>query len=61
MVLALGYEIPPMLRAELVTLTSTFAVVSEPVDSFVGWEGREMVWEAVRPYTYLRTTAVTGK
>jgi glycine/D-amino acid oxidase-like deaminating enzyme len=56
-VLALGYEIPPMLRSELVTLTSTFAVVSEPVDSFAGWEAREMVWEAVRPYTYLRTTA----
>ena len=55
-VLALGYEIPPMLRADLVTLTSTYAIVSEPVESFAGWEGREMLWESVRPYAYLRTT-----
>jgi glycine/D-amino acid oxidase-like deaminating enzyme len=55
-VLALGYEIPPMLRADLVTLTSTYALVTEPVESFRGWEGREMMWEGVRPYTYLRTT-----
>ena len=56
-VLALGYEIPPMLRADLVALTSTYAMVTEPVASFRGWEGQEMVWEAVRPYTYLRTTS----
>lgn len=55
-VLALGYEIPPMLRADLVTLTSTYAIVTEPVESYPGWDGQEMVWEAVRPYTYLRTT-----
>ena len=38
-------------------LKSTFALVSEPLDSFEGWPDRSLIWESVRPYFYLRTTS----
>ena len=55
-VMALGYEIPRPLRRDIVRLRSTYALVSEPVDSWTGWEDRCLVWESARPYHYLRTT-----
>jgi glycine/D-amino acid oxidase-like deaminating enzyme len=56
-VMALGYEIPRPLRRDIVRLSSTYALVSEPVDSWTGWEDRCLVWESARPYHYLRTTS----
>ena len=55
-VMALGYEIPRPLRRDLVRLSSTYALVSEPVAEWTGWEDRCLVWESARPYHYLRTT-----
>jgi glycine/D-amino acid oxidase-like deaminating enzyme len=37
-------------------LTSTFACVTEPVESLAQWEERCLIWESSRPYLYLRTT-----
>ena len=55
-VMALGYEIPRPLRRDIVKLSSTYALVSEPVAGWTGWEDRCLVWESARPYHYLRTT-----
>jgi len=55
-VMALGYEIPRLLRRDIVRLSSTYALVSEPVPAWTGWEDRCLVWESARPYHYLRTT-----
>lgn len=55
-VMALGYEIPRPLRQDIVSLSSTYALVSEPVAGWTGWEDRCLVWESARPYLYLRTT-----
>ena len=52
-----GYETEDFLGQSYVTLNSTFAVVSEPVEDFDGWPDRCLVWEAQTPYFYCRTTA----
>jgi glycine/D-amino acid oxidase-like deaminating enzyme len=57
-VLASGYEADALLPSALTALHSTYAIVSEPVDSFPGWpHERCLIWETADPYTYLRTTA----
>jgi glycine/D-amino acid oxidase-like deaminating enzyme len=56
-VMAPGYELPRPLRRELVTLTSTYVMATEPAGPIAGWEDRALVWESARPYLYLRTTA----
>ena len=56
-VFALGYEVPPQLRRDLVQLSSTYALITEPVTAFPGWEDRCLIWETARPYRYLRTTS----
>ncbi|MBI5600696.1 MAG: FAD-binding oxidoreductase [Gemmatimonadetes bacterium] len=55
-VFAPGYESPPGVADELVTLTSSFALVTEPVETFGPWADRCLVWESARPYTYMRST-----
>lgn len=55
-VFALGYEIPEPLRRDIVRLTSTYVLISEPLPSFAGWEDRCLIWETARPYRYLRST-----
>jgi len=51
-----GYETQEFLGESFVTLSSTFAVASEPVKAFPKWENRCLVWEAATPYFYCRTT-----
>jgi glycine/D-amino acid oxidase-like deaminating enzyme len=55
-VFAPGYESPPGVAEDLVALTSSFALVTEPVDTFGPWVDRCLVWESARPYTYMRST-----
>lgn len=54
---ALGYEVPPPLRPDLVRLHSTYAMITEPVAAFDGWDDQCLIWESARPYLYLRTTS----
>ena len=56
-VFATGYESQQYLKQMVGTLKSTFALVSEPLDSFDGWPDRSLIWESARPYFYLRTTS----
>jgi len=56
-VFATGYESKSFLPRGLVNLKSTYALASEPLESFDGWWERCLLWETARPYLYLRTTA----
>ncbi|SDR72990.1 Glycine/D-amino acid oxidase [Halopseudomonas sabulinigri] len=56
-VFACGYEAQSWLQEKVVDLNSTFALVTEPVDSFEGWYEQCLLWESERPYTYMRTTS----
>lgn len=56
-VLATGYESQASLRAPIATLTSTYAIATGPDQRLTEWDGRCLIWEAARPYLYLRTTA----
>lgn len=55
-VLACGYELHPFLPKSDVTLTSTYALVTEPVDPALLWRDRALLWEYADPYLYARTT-----
>lgn len=54
-VFATGYESQEYLPEKIVSLKSTYAMASEPMDSFSGWWEQCLIWEAARPYLYLRT------
>jgi glycine/D-amino acid oxidase-like deaminating enzyme len=56
-VFATGYESHQYLKQSVGALKSTFALISEPFDSFEGWPDRSLIWESARPYFYLRTTS----
>ena len=56
-VFATGYESQQYLKQNIGALKSTFALISEPCDSFEGWPDRSLIWETARPYLYLRTTS----
>lgn len=54
---AVGYEVPAPLRRDLVSLHSSYALATEPVARFDGWDDRCLIWETARPYLYVRTTS----
>jgi glycine/D-amino acid oxidase-like deaminating enzyme len=56
-VFATGYEAGEFLPEKVANLNSTFAFVSEPLESFEGWHEQCLLWETARPYLYLRTTS----
>lgn len=53
---AMGYEMPASLRAGMVALHSTYALVTEPLEDLGPWKGQSIVWETGRPYFYMRST-----
>ena len=55
-VVAMGYEAQRFLPRSVAKLHSTYAIVTEPVESFEGWAQRCVIWETARPYIYARTT-----
>jgi glycine/D-amino acid oxidase-like deaminating enzyme len=56
-VFAAGYESQQYLTEKVVTLKSTYAVASEPLDEFPAAAELCLIWETTRPYIYLRTTS----
>lgn len=54
-VVASGFEAGPFLPEKLMRLTSTFAIISQPVDEKHLWTGRSLIWETREPYLYIRT------
>ncbi len=55
-VFATGYEVVEVLKRDIVNLNSSFAFVSEPLETFPGWWEKCLLWETARPYIYIRTT-----
>lgn len=56
MIFACGYEAQSYLREKIVTLKSTYALVTGP-DQPQAWKQPVMLWESARPYLYLRRTS----
>lgn len=55
-VIAAGFEAGTFLPEKVMKLTSTYALISEPVDIKDIWKGRSLIWETKEPYIYIRTT-----
>ena len=55
-VFATGYESETFLGEPVAKLVSTWALVSEPLRLFDGWNDQSLIWEHAQPYFYLRTT-----
>ncbi|NDV84558.1 FAD-binding oxidoreductase [Bacteroides sp. 51] len=55
-VVAAGFEAGTFLPEKVMQLTSTYALVSEPVFPELIWQGRSLLWETKEPYIYIRTT-----
>jgi glycine/D-amino acid oxidase-like deaminating enzyme len=54
-VFATGYETMGLIPPGLCRLCSTYAFCSEPVDDLSPWRQQCLIWEAARPYLYMRT------
>ncbi len=55
-VIATGYESQAMLSEPIVQLKSTYAIVTQPLESLYPWNSDWIMWETKRPYLYLRST-----
>ncbi len=55
-VIAAGFEAGQFLPEKVMKLTSTYAIIFEPVDPRQLWKGRSLIWETKNPYIYIRTT-----
>jgi glycine/D-amino acid oxidase-like deaminating enzyme len=53
-IFATGYESQCYLKTRVVDLRSSYAIVSEPVETF--WPEKALIWESARPYLYVRST-----
>lgn len=56
-IIAAGYESLEFKKEKNATVTSSYNVVTSPVDDLSQWHNRSLIWETARPYIYLRTTA----
>ncbi len=56
LVIAAGFEAGQFLPRNVMHLSSTYALVSDPVDEGQLWPERSLVWETAQPYFYMRTT-----
>jgi len=54
-IIAAGFEAGTFLPEKVMQLTSTYALISEPVDPKYIWKGKSLVWETKEPYIYIRT------
>lgn len=54
---ATGYEMLRGMRPPPASTQITYAIATQPLESFDGWWERCLVWETARPYSYLRTTS----
>jgi glycine/D-amino acid oxidase-like deaminating enzyme len=55
-VYAMGYELPPSLEPNIMSLHSTYALATHRLDGLPAWVDRTLLWETARPYAYMRTT-----
>lgn len=55
-IIAAGYEGLEFKKEKNGLITSSYAVITNPVDDFTDWYNRTLIWETARPYIYMRTT-----
>ncbi len=55
-VFATGYELPAGLPNDVVSLHSSYALVTQPTNDLGPLANGVMIWETARPYAYLRAT-----
>lgn len=55
-IIACGYEGLEFKKETNCLLTSSYAVVTNRVESFTDWYKQTLIWETARPYIYMRTT-----
>jgi glycine/D-amino acid oxidase-like deaminating enzyme len=55
-IIAAGYEGLEFKMEKNSVMTSSYAVVTKPVESFKNWYKQTLIWETARPYIYMRTT-----
>ncbi|MBN8207210.1 FAD-binding oxidoreductase [Bacillus sp. NTK071] len=53
---ATGYGTQEFAKTKGALLERTFTIATEPIDQFIGWHNRSLIWETARPYHYLRAT-----
>lgn len=56
-IIAAGYECLEIKNEKNAVLSSSYAVVTNPIEDFSSWYKRTLIWETARPYIYMRTTA----
>ncbi len=55
-IIAAGFEAERFLPEKVMQLTSTYAIISQPVDTKHIWTGHSLIWETHEPYLYIRTS-----
>lgn len=55
-IVAAGYEGLAFKKEKNAVISSTYAVVTNPVEDLSDWHERTLIWETARPYIYMRTT-----
>lgn len=56
LIFATGYEMPSELPGDLVSMHSSYALVTQPVTDLGPLRDHTMFWETARPYAYMRAT-----
>ncbi|KMM38911.1 NAD(P)/FAD-dependent oxidoreductase [Guptibacillus hwajinpoensis] len=54
---ATGYATQEFAKTKGALLERTYTIATKPIDQFIGWHNRSLIWETARPYHYLRTTS----
>lgn len=55
-IFATGYEVREMLPRSTFEISSTYALITEPLPDLDWWRDRHLVWESGSAYLYARTT-----
>lgn len=55
-IVAAGFEAGQFLPEKVMKLTSTYALISHPIDNKDLWPEHSLIWETAEPYIYVRTT-----
>ncbi|MCD7937054.1 MAG: FAD-binding oxidoreductase [Tannerellaceae bacterium] len=54
-IIAAGFEAGKFLPQDIMKLTSTYAIISTPMDEKELWPEDALIWETATPYLYIRT------
>ncbi|MCJ8013337.1 FAD-binding oxidoreductase [Paenibacillus sp. KQZ6P-2] len=55
-VFTMGYETQDMKKDRNAVINISYAILTNPVEDFLDWHERCLIWETARPYLYMRTT-----